>query len=244
MNFKSLLFRLLGMENYLRVVSKLFFFSYKTGRLKKDPDYYCHYFAKTLISRGDTIVDIGGNLGYYSRLFGQWTGAEGKVISIEPVPVFRKVLQANTSSLGNITILPFALGAENGKKIEMGVPTGHKHFRHGLTHIISEEQGKKYSHTFKAEMRKGSDLLADLAKLDYLKMDVEGYEVHILPEIKPVILKHKPIIQVELGHKTRNQLVLLLSSWGYEPYYVVGTEKVRLKGNEGEARGDLIFFPN
>ena len=243
MNLKSILFRVLGMEKYLRVVSRLFFASYKADRLKSDPDYHCHYYVKNLIKKGDTVLDIGGNLGYYAALFAEWVGEEGKVYTVEPVPIFRKVLTANTAKFNNVTIYPFALGNENGKKIRMGVPTGHKHFRHGLTHIISEEKGKDYSHTFEAEMRKGSDLFADFRKLDYVKMDVEGYEIHILPEIKSILEKHRPIIQVELGHGTRAELIQLLEGMNYTPHIVKGEDLLPLKGNEKEARGDLIFLP-
>ena len=243
MNLKSILFRLLGMKNYLRVVSRVFFASYKAGRLKNNPDYHVHYYVKNLIKKGDTIIDIGGNLGYYTALFAEWTGPAGRVYTVEPVPIFRRVLQANTARYDNVTVYPFALGNENGKKITMGVPTGHKHFRHGLTHVISEKGGGKYTHTFAAEMRRGSDLFADLDKLDYIKMDVEGYEIHILPEIKSVIEKHKPIIQVELGHGTRSELIEFLKSMSYTPHIVRGEEMLPLAGNEKSARGDLIFLP-
>ena len=243
MNLKSFLFRLLGMKNYLRVVSRGFFASYKAGRLKNDPDYHVHYYVKKLIKKGDTIIDIGGNLGYYAALFAEWTGPTGRVYTVEPVPVFREVLSANTAHFDNVTVYPFALGNENGRKITMGVPTGHKHFRHGLTHVINEKSTDKYTHTFEAEMRRGSDLFADLTRLDYIKMDVEGYEIHILPEIKPVIERHKPVIQVELGHGTRAELIRLLQSMHYTPYIVRGEEMLPLAGNEKSARGDLIFLP-
>lgn len=242
MNIKSILFRILGMERYLHVVSSLFFRSYKAGRLKSDPDYYCHYYVKNLIKKGDTMVDIGGNLGYYTQLFAEWVGEKGHIYTVEPVPVFRRVLTHNTRNSKNITIYPYALGTENGKKIKMGVPTGHKHFRHGLTHVISEKADKDYSHTFEAEMRKGSDLFANLERLDYLKMDVEGYEVHILPEIEPILRKHLPIIQVELGHETRAHLIEMLSKLNYIPHFVWKEELLPLKGNETQARGDLIFL--
>ncbi len=242
MNFKSILFRLLGMKNYLRVVSRGFFASYKAGRLKSDPDYHVHYYVKNLIKPGDVIIDIGGNLGYYCALFAEWTGENGQVYSVEPVPVFREILRINTARFHNVTVYPFALGDENGKKITMGVPTGHKHFRHGLTHVISQNSDTEHSHTFSAEMRRGSDLFSDLEKLDYIKMDVEGYEIHILPELKPVIEKHRPIIQVELGHESRARLLDFLQSLNYVPHWVKGEELLPLKGNEKEARGDLIFL--
>jgi FkbM family methyltransferase len=55
--------------------------------------------VKKLIHKGDIIIDIGANLGYYSVLFAKWTGATGKVFSVEPIAMYNKVFnkkQKNT----------------------------------------------------------------------------------------------------------------------------------------------------
>ena len=240
---KNFLFRILSLRQYLRVISGMFFLSFRSGRLEKDRDYDCHYFARRTVQPGDYVLDIGANLGYYTALFARKVGSDGRVYAVEPVPLFREVLQANTGHFSNIEIIPFALGNENGKTVTMGVPAGHKYFRHGMTHVSDADDSGAHSHTFQAKVRRGSELFANLPRLDYIKTDVEGYEIYILPELQPVIEQHRPIIQVELGHKTRAQLRTYLEGLDYEAHFVKGKELIPLAGKEGEAYGDLIFLP-
>ncbi|MBK7108677.1 MAG: FkbM family methyltransferase [Bacteroidetes bacterium] len=115
---KQFLFKHLKFETYLLILSKLYFISYRLGILKFSKAYTYHYALKQFIKSGDTVIDIGANLGYYSVLFSRWVKSLGKVFAVEPViPVFN-TLKKNTSGLGNITLLNFALGDEN-KSIRM-----------------------------------------------------------------------------------------------------------------------------
>lgn len=115
---KQFLFKHLKFETYLFILSKLYFISYRLGILKYSKAYTYHYALKQFIKSGDTVIDIGANLGYYSVLFSGWVKSKGKIFSVEPVmPVFN-TLKKNTSGLGNITLLNFALGDEN-KSIRM-----------------------------------------------------------------------------------------------------------------------------
>src|SRR5689334_16415618 len=106
---KAYLFRLLGEEKYLKLLNRGFFFMYRTGLLKSNKDYAYHYFAKQLIRPGDTVVDIGANLGYYTKLFSEWVGNNGKVIAIEPVPLYNRIIKWACSGRKNIELYPYAL---------------------------------------------------------------------------------------------------------------------------------------
>src|SRR5688572_2698164 len=90
---KRFLFKILGIENYLKLLNKGFFFFYHAGLLKFADGYRYHYFVKNLIKPGDTVVDIGANLGYFTKLFSKWTGNKGSVIAIEPVPLYNKIIR-------------------------------------------------------------------------------------------------------------------------------------------------------
>jgi FkbM family methyltransferase len=237
---KRILFKILGAEFYLRFVSRMFFLSFDLGTLKGKPEFFNHYFISKLISKDDVVIDIGANVGYYSVLFARLTGTSGKVLSVEPVELFRNVLKHNCRKFKQVKILPFALGEESGKQIKMGIPAGHKVFRHGLTRVLKEDAPASVS--FQATMKTPSELFGGLEKLNFIKCDVEGYEVHILPAMLDLISKFLPVIQIETGGENRSIIFKMLQKSGYLCYYVNG-DKLRICGQAGEGPdSDLIFI--
>ena len=50
MFIKQALYKILGVKNYLIVVSRLFFISYSMGFLKKDKTFDCHYVINTIFN--------------------------------------------------------------------------------------------------------------------------------------------------------------------------------------------------
>ena len=93
--FHRLLYRLLSLEGYLRVVSRLFFLTRALGIGRRGRALEYNYHLPNLVSRGATAIDIGANLGYYTRPLADIVGAEGRVYAVEPVPVIFDVLKQN-----------------------------------------------------------------------------------------------------------------------------------------------------
>ena len=71
-SIQKIIFRYLSIENYLRLLQRLFFVMYRWGLLKNKKEYEYHYYIKNLINEGDVVIDIGANLGYYSILMSSW----------------------------------------------------------------------------------------------------------------------------------------------------------------------------
>ena len=243
MRAQRFLFKLLGPARYLQWTSRAFFVAYDRGRLRTDPTYYCHYLVNDLVRPGQTVIDIGANLGYYSVLLARRVGTTGKVYSVEPVPLFRRVLARNTRSFPQVQILPYALGDAN-RPVQLGTPRTAGKFRHGLTHVIDEPQAdQSYSHTFTAEMRVPGELFAGLEALHYLKMDVEGYEYVILPHLLPLIRRFRPILQIETPGKDRLAIFELLRAERYRIFYVDAGGMQALPDPYLDVSGDLIYWP-
>ena len=66
--FHRILYRLLSLENYLRVVSRMFFVYRALGLGRKGRALEYVYHLPQLVAKGDTAIDIGANLGYYAKL--------------------------------------------------------------------------------------------------------------------------------------------------------------------------------
>jgi len=242
MRIKRFLFFVLGVEGYLKLVSRLFFMLYYSGILKPSVKFNFHYFVRNLVKEGNTVIDIGGNLGYYSVIFAKLAGEKGKIYSVEPVTLFRRILTRNTKKYKQVEIVPFALGKKDNEKVTLGIPSGHKHFRHGLTRI---QEGAKSAndYEFVETMMRPDTLFGKLDKIDYIKCDVEGYEIHIIPEMLSLMEKHKPLLQIETEGENRDRITEMLKPLGYHPYFLDGKKLSPFTKEINFHTGDMLYVP-
>lgn len=240
----KLLYKSLSQRNYLKFLNSSFLTLYKTGLLKGNPKYQYHYFAANLVNEGDTVIDLGANLGYYSNLLHQWIGPSGKLYAVEPVIPFNEILQWRLGDKKNVTIYPYALGTEE-KEITLVIPKNLGYLSTGLPNVHDERTHgslEDYGFKFKAQMKKGSELFSNLLKVDFIKCDIEGYEEFVLPEMRSVFEQHRPIVQVETWGTQKEVVEDFFISIGYLQYHL---EKGKLNptvNGYGPAVVDFIFI--
>lgn len=240
---RQLLFKLLGLNRYLQLISYIFL---KTYRMKWWlADHAQVRFLGKLITPGMYCLDIGANLGYISVPLSRLVGKNGKVFSVEPVPTFRSRLEQNLKqfALENVTVFPYALGEKDGETISMGTPEVAGVIRHGRTEVL-EGQDMNVAVTHQTTMKRPDSLFSDLPKLDFIKCDVEGYELHIIPLLEALILKHQPILEIEITpYEHKKELCQLIENWGYKTFYFNGDllSPFRLELHKNEQ--ELFFFP-
>ncbi len=151
---------------------------------------------QTLIKKDDVVIDVGANIGCTSILFGEL--AE-QVISFEPSPTTFNLLQKNIkqSGLENITLLNSALGSNPGvSKITYAESNRSGGFISNKTTISTGHV------TEKIRIEKLDNIIHDLniSKLDFIKIDVEGFEKEVIEGARNTINKFQPIIVLELNH--------------------------------------------
>lgn len=224
------------------MVSRLYFVAYRTGWLRGSDNYEFHYFIRHLIDEGDSVIDIGANLGYYSVLFSELVGTEGRVWSVEPVPLYRRILSDNLRGRKNVEVVPYALGEEAGT-VQMGIPAGDQPYRHGLTRILTADRDRASETTFEVEVRPPAVLFNDLARLDYIKCDVEGYEHKVLPQMQPLIHRFRPLVQVEISAVNRPAIFDLFLRQNYRAYALRRQRLYLLEEAGQRAWGDVLFVP-
>jgi hypothetical protein len=135
-----------------------------------------------------------------------------------------------------------ALGTEKGT-ITMVLPESNGMIRTGLPHIAESEEEKKLHATQDVAIVKGSELLANLDRLDYIKCDIEGYELNVFKEIKPVLEKHLPYVQIEIAEKNLPEMMELFSSLGYTQFGIKDFKFIQENGKQAED-GDFFFVPS
>ena len=236
--FHRLLYRLLPLGGYLRVVSRLFFLYRALGIGRHGRALEYNYHLPQLVEQGATVIDIGANLGYYTRPLSEIVGNEGHIYAVEPVPVIFDVLKRNVAGRKNVTLLNYALGSEE-RTIEMANDSvaAAGYFGTGRN-FVSDGELSGEAIKFSAEMRRGSVLFAGLERVDFIKCDIEGYERVVIPEMCAIIERHHPTVLIETDGDTRQEIIEMFEQMGYRAYMLENGREVAL---DKESDKDIIF---
>jgi FkbM family methyltransferase len=147
-----------------------------------------HVWCRDHIRPGMTVVDCGAHHGMMTVLFGRWLGPAGRVFAYEAVPANATVIEQNVAlnKLDNVTVRPVGVGDRRGR-----VPV-----HHNSGNVIAAGAKAEGASHFIDTVRLDEDLPSGL-KVDFLKLDVEGYEPEALAGANRVI-RQRPIIDLEL----------------------------------------------
>ena len=148
------------------------------------------YHAKEFIKDGDYILDCGANIGIFS-LYAAYLNEKGKIYAIEPVKETADIMQRllDFFEVKNVKIIRKAVGDEKKRAFINIVPY---QIRLGDSTILDVNYGKKEE----VEVDKIDNIVKEekIKRVDFIKMDIEGYERYALNGAIETIKKHKPII--------------------------------------------------
>ncbi|MFN3188083.1 MAG: FkbM family methyltransferase [Candidatus Paceibacteria bacterium] len=142
----------------------------------------------------DVFIDVGANIGYFSLMASSIVGERGRVLSFEPLDnLFNQLSKSiELNSFNNIKLIKKACG----NSIEEAV-IGISQKNIGGSSIVNIDtftQKQKISiTTLDIELENVID------KLDFIKIDVEGYEYEVLLGANNLITKFKPKILLEFS---------------------------------------------
>lgn len=136
------------------------------------------------MDRRRTAIDIGAHVGLFSYWMAKYFDV---LIAFEPVPQVAMCWVENLVDAPNVRLLPYALGAERGRVALQVDPT-----RTGGTHVIETPDPAPF---VVAERHLLDEMV--LTHLDFVKIDVEGYEPAVITGARETLQQHKPVVLVE-----------------------------------------------
>ena len=148
------------------------------------------------MSAGDTFVDVGANIGIYSLHGARRVGHAGKIIAFEPTPETFQILKTNVkmNQLPNVDCRQLALADRNGKlSLVAGDRPASNRFA-GPTQQIGK--GLEISATTLDEFCSANSV----AKVDFIKADIEGGERDFFVGARSILIRDKPMILFESMH--------------------------------------------
>jgi FkbM family methyltransferase len=154
------------------------------------------------LKTGDVVIEVGANVGAHSLIISKIIGPNGSLDAFEPTDYAFKKLQTNFSlnpALSQNTNLHqlYVSNAENLK-------SKHK-IRSSWIVNKSDEIANKMDEEYIGEIVTLDQFFIDLDRLDFLKIDVDGFDFKVLEGAKGIIQRLRPTVFIELSEIDLNR---------------------------------------
>lgn len=172
-----------------------------------------------LVKEGDTVIDCGANFGYNSVIMGKQIGLTGKLFAFEPQRIIHQQLCGNMilNNIYNANVYNIALGDEEGFTRMNPVPYDLDWVNIGDTSIGDGGDVVKINTL--------DNYWFD--EPDFIKIDVQGYELFALQGGEKLIKQSQPDIFIEVEEHqlakfdvTKDQLFDYIKSFGYRMFRI------------------------
>jgi FkbM family methyltransferase len=155
---------------------------------------------RAVLPVGGVALDVGANVGWHTLLMAKLVGADGRVLAAEANPSVRKRLAENLgiNRFRHVDVIPYAIADTEGTVEFFGPEAGDASSGDG--HVVSADMSAR-SGVIQVETRRidALDAVAQIQRLDLIKIDVEGYEWPVLLGAEQTIAKFRPHIVFEFN---------------------------------------------
>lgn len=165
------------------------------------------------ITFGDTVLDVGANIGTHTLFFAKKTLPSGQVLAFEPQRHIHQMLCGNIAlnALQNVFTFQSAVGAKKGS-VTVPALDPHIAYNFGTLSLGDHQHGDNVPIIT-------IDSLT-LNRCDLIKIDVEGAEIEVLKGAKTAIKKFLPIIYVENNNLPNSEMLIkTLLKYGYHCWW-------------------------
>ena len=174
---------------------------------------------RSLLRPGDTFVDAGANIGFYTVLASQLAGADGHIIAFEMIPTTAEILRSHITQndCTNVKVVEGALAETSGQVLKASIISG----KSGQSSIARRNSATEVE----VETVTLAEQLTDYPSIRLIKMDLEGAELGALKGLEKDLGKVQAIIFENRGAE---DVVAFIQKHGFEV--------TRLNGNNALAQ--------
>lgn len=138
---------------------------------------------RRIVRPGMSVVDVGANIGMYSRFLARLAGSQGRVHAFEPAPENFARLIENTAAFTNVTAIHAAVGNENGMTtlcLSGSMNTDHHTYDCGDARSRLDVRIVRLDDYFRVG-----------EKINLIKIDVQGYEYRVLQGARRIMEENR-----------------------------------------------------
>lgn len=208
-------------------------------RFRLNPGFFAHLFKaifkqhhraliptlRSAIAPDAVVFDVGAHAGQFTKLFARMA-PQGRVYAFEPGSYARAILRTavRANRLANVTILPLALGEKNGVAVLTVPVKASGSYGFGLAHIGDHGGGAAEIELVGLATLDEVAAALQIERLDFLKADIEGYELRLIRGARQTLARFKPALLIEIDEtrlaRAGDSITLIwneLLALGYRP---------------------------
>ncbi len=195
------------------------------GRIIRETKTYEPHLTSRMaraLQPGATFIDIGASVGFFTLLAATRVGPTGRVLAVEPSPTNCKLLCLSllANAMGNVALFPAAASDAEELLLYDAIDSN------GMISPMPSDPGAEHLIGTRTIVRSLvlDRQLRDLARLDVIKIDVEGAEYRALKGATDLLRAHRPLVFSEFAPEGLRQVsavepeeyLKLLVGLGYE----------------------------
>jgi FkbM family methyltransferase len=159
--------------------------------------------VRSVVVPGMVALDIGANLGYYTLTLASLVGESGRVIAFEPT---ERALRRLTTNLGlnafdHIVVEKIALSdVTHDREVDPQETAFRASWR------VGGERSGREREVISFERLDDYVARSHLDRVDFVKVDVDGYELRVVLGGEETFRRHRPALFIEIGKASMEEI--------------------------------------
>lgn len=218
--------RLFGIRHFNFTII-LFGYTYR-GDIINHLDFHVYFFGRaergilnlieSVIDKDSVALDVGANTGHHTLYLSKHCR---EVMAFEPYASVRTVLTSRLEENGIKNVKVYQCGLSDEEALKDYYEPEESNM--GTGSFLPEYYDQNRPTGMKLQLKKGDDVIRETNpdRLDFIKIDVEGFELQVLKGLKETIAKYTPYMVIELSsfNVGNRDLLNLFAPQDYDLYY-------------------------
>ena len=187
------------------------------------------------VSAGMTVYDLGAHMGYFTLVLAKLVGAGGHVFAFEPDPRNLTALRSNleTNHIKQVSVTPAAVADKSG------AVTFATFAFSSVSHIADSRTPADAVLIAVPSVTLDEFIYGEgNPPPDFIKIDVEGAETHVIRGAERTLREATPTVIVEAWKSHWSEVASLMDSYGYGAHMLGGERQMASAGV-----ADVLFMP-
>ena len=185
-----------------------------------------------LVPKGAVVLDVGAHAGQFAKLFSR-LAPEGRVYAFEPSAYARSILEPalRWNGVSNVTVVTDGLSDAPGEAVLQTPITRRGQMGFGRAHVGARDEAGSVAQTIRLTTLDAFVEARGLTRLDFIKADVEGWELNVLKGGAATLRRFHSALFLEVSDDwlgragaAPQDLWALLAPLGYQAFKSPGRE--------------------